>query len=196
MKFGDHTPSVQMPKHKNSIIVAARVINWVLGVGAPLMISENGLWHMEGRRTQHWITVAAAHIRFFWCLFFVMSEDKFSYPLSPSSHCLFSFSHTRAGPDCRCGGGGQGDKGEGKVIFFESKNVESLSAFFSGCCSEAAGWRTPPAAPNRNRERDALIKNPMSALAHKRTTQALIPTPCWWKSIQFKVLNKTLLQEG
>lgn len=132
----------------------------------------------------------------FGVFFVVVSEDKFSYPLSPSSHCLFSFSHTRAGPDCWCGGGGQGDKGEGKVIFFESKNVESLSAFFSGCRSEAAGWRTPPAAPNRNRERDALIKNQMSALAPKRTTQALISTPCWWKSIPFNVLNKTLLQEG
>lgn len=123
---------------------------------------KNGLWHMGGRRTQHWITVAAAHIRFFCCLFsfFVMSEDKFWYPLSPSSHYIFSFSHKRAGPDCRCGGGGrggEGGEGGGKVIFFESENVESLSAFFSGCCSEAAGWRT---LLNRNRERDALIKKP------------------------------------
>lgn len=52
---------------------------------------ENGLWHGEGQRTQCWIILFAAHIRFS-CFLFVMWQDTFSYLLSPLSYCLVSFS--------------------------------------------------------------------------------------------------------
>lgn len=79
--------------------------------------------------------------------------------------------------------GRQGDKkgreggAGGEVILFESENVGSLSAFLSGCCSEAAGWRTLPAAPNRNRAHDALIKKPDESTRRHAHTHTHHPHP-------------------
>lgn len=92
-----------------------------------LMGSENGLWHVEGQRTQHWIILVAAHIRFS-CFLLVVWHGTFSYLLSPSSHTLVSFSHSidliwTADVEERDKGGERGgeEEGRGLLVFFESE---------------------------------------------------------------------------
>lgn len=142
VEWSDHTPLVQMPKHKNSIMVAAHVINWAVDVGARLMTFENGLWHMEGRRTQRRITGAAAHIRFSCCLFFFWQKTNSHTRSHSLSLLIFIFSQERWFWPQMWRGKTRGQKERGcgwGNSCGESENVGSLSAFLSGCCSEAAG---------------------------------------------------------
>lgn len=196
-EWGSHIVSADAPTQKLNYCSRAslrRVINSVVDVRAPRMIFENAVWHMEAQRTQHCITMAAAHIRFF-CFF--LWQDKFSYPLSPSPRCLFSFSHSRAGSvEVEDGGGEREDRGR-QGNFLSVWKCGIIICFFSGCCSEAAGWRTPPAAaPNRHRERDAWLKNPMKVLTYRHTIHthrhSLVSAPHERKHIYFNVRKETL----
>lgn len=114
------------------------VINSEVDVGVRLMISENGLWHMEGQRTQHWITVAAAHIRFSCCFFWFFCVCVTRQILVPAPTFLSWFIFIFSQPAWfwqlvwRWGAGANGEDRGGKVIFFESENVELLSAFLVG----------------------------------------------------------------
>lgn len=181
--WGSHIVTADAQTQKKTITVAVHLCSayyalqcaCVCVYALHLMVFENGLWHVEGRRTQCWIILFAAHIRFS-CFLFVIWQDTFSCLLSPVSYCLVSFSHIidliwTADVEKE-----EKEGGEGVVVEWLSfwAWVWNHYLLFRGCCcSEAAGWRALPAVPNWNWEHDALIKNPMKALTHKQNPHLL-----------------------
>lgn len=80
--------------------------------------------------------------------------------------------------------------GRGRAVDFLWVWVWKHYLLFRGCCSEAAGWRALPAVPNRNWERDALIKKtPMKALSTHKHTHSLLPRLLWKPSLSLHLIH-------
>lgn len=124
--------------------------------------------------------------------FFFSSRDKTLSPTwrlrSPSCYCGASFlaASIWVGPhDVE-----EEERGRGRAVDFLWVWVWKHYLLFRGCCSEAAGWRALPAVPNRNWERDALIKKtPMKALSTHKHTHSLLPRVLWKPSLSLHLIH-------
>lgn len=124
--------------------------------------------------------------------FFFASRDKTLSPTwrlrSPSCYCGVSFlaASIWVGPhDVE-----EEERGRGRAVDFLWVWVWKHYLLFRGCCSEAAGWRALPAVPNRNWERDALIKKtPMKALSTHKHTHSLLPRLLWKPSLSLHLIH-------
>lgn len=199
--WGSHivTADAQTQKHNYWGCVSLQRVSYsaayvcVCVCASCLTIFGNGLWHAEGQRTQHWIILIAPHITFSCFLFFFFSSrDKTLSPTwrlrSPSCYCGVSFlaASIWVGPhDVE-----EEERGRGRAVDFLWVWVWKHYLLFRGCCSEAAGWRALPAVPNRNWERDALIKKtPMKALSTHKHTHSLLPRLLWKPSLSLHLIH-------
>lgn len=115
-------------------------------------------------------------------VFFLSRDETHFIPEAVLTYLLklsLIFSQHRFDLDCRCRGGTERRRERGRVVDVDFLWVWVLKHYllFRGCCcSEAAGWRALLALPNRNREHDALIKNPMKALTRTNTHSLSLST--------------------
>lgn len=139
-----------------------------------LMIFANGMWHVVCQRTHYLITLVAAHISLS-CFYLVRWHETHLLPEAALTFLFVctgvSFSH---GIDLLCTADLEEEerkKGrEAELLnFFE---CWSVICFLEGVVvqKQPAGEQRR-AVPNRNRERDALIKNPIKALSQTHSNK-------------------------
>lgn len=201
MKCEDRILSLQMPKHKNTIIEAVSLcsvfrtlLRTCVCVFAP-RVSRSlemvcDMRRARGHNTEsYWLLLILHSLVSF---FFFASRDKTLSPTwrlrSPSCYCGVSFlaASIWVGPhDVE-----EEERGRGRAVDFLWVWVWKHYLLFRGCCSEAAGWRALPAVPNRNWERDALIKKtPMKALSTHKHTHSLLPRLLWKPSLSLHLIH-------
>lgn len=168
--WGSHivTADAQTQKHNywgcgslQCVFVLCCVRVCVCVCASRLTIFGNGLWHVAGQRTQHWIILIAPHITFS-CFIFFFSCHVTRHFLPPEGCArlpvIVAFRSLQHRSEMGCMMWRRKREEGGRAVDFLWVWVWKHYLLFRGCCSEAAGWRALPAVPNRNWERDALIK--------------------------------------